>query len=238
MPADLQLRHMLPPLTNAHVQLCLQALDAAKKRAVAQRCDVETFQALVSAAHLRPMCGGGGLRITPGASSKPAAPRCFAADGSITAPAAAPAPLVVAAIAGGSAAAADEALRSGAHWARAWRAAPAPADRRRLLRRACSAGALPRLLRLELSSRMLEEMLACSELEDIMDAPVHEHPAAALQSTTAAEKPPTLAAAVLAAAAGASGFAVAKAGLSLHRRQLLERMATAHSVKCSTACPV
>ncbi|KAL4451616.1 hypothetical protein ABPG75_007278 [Micractinium tetrahymenae] len=209
-----------------------KALDAAKKRAVAQRCDVETFQALVSAAHLRPMRGTG-LRIAPGPVGKPAAPRCFAADGSITAPAAAPAPLVAAAIAGGSAAVADEALRSGAHWARAWRAAPAPADRRRLLRRACAAGALPRLLRLELSSRLLEDMLGCLELEeDLLDAPApqHQHPAAAAQGAPAAQGQSALAATVLAAAAGAGGFAVARAGLSLHGRQLLERMAAAHGV--------
>lgn len=222
------------------VKLCLQAIDAAKKRAVAQRCDFESFQALVSAAHLRPMRGGSGLRITPGAARKPTASRCFAADGSITAPAAAPAPLVAAAIAGGSAAAGDEALRSGAHWARAWRAAPAPGERLRLLRRASSAGALPRLLRLELSSRLLEDMLACLELEDIVAAPAQhgEHPRAAPHpSAPALDGQPTLAAAVLAAAAGASGFAVAKAGLSLHTRQLLERMATAHGMMCSAACP-
>lgn len=173
------------------------------------------------------MRGGSGLRITLGARSKPAAPRSFATDGSITAPAAAPAPLVAAAIAGGSAAAADEALRSGAHWARAWRAAPAPADRRRLLQRACSAGALQRLLRLELSSRLLEDMLSCLEPEDTLGAPPdgQQHPGAATASAPAAKEPPTLAAAVLAAAAGASGFAVAKAGLSLQGRQMLERMA-------------
>lgn len=35
--------------------VCDQAIDAAKKRAVAQFCDYDTFKNLVAVAHLRPI---------------------------------------------------------------------------------------------------------------------------------------------------------------------------------------
>ena len=217
---------------------------------MAQRCNVETFEALVSTAHLRPMRGIAGFRIAAGPVGKPPAPRCFAPDGSITAPAATPA-VPLGGATGGKSSGDEAALRSGALFMRAWRAAPAPAERRRLLARACAAGALPRLLRLELSSRLLEELLACLGGSDaggaaaqpaaaaaVPDAGAEEaaeqatqgqqaeqqrqQAAAVSTAAAAAAEAAPLAAAVLEAAAGAAGFAVARAGLSLQGKQQLE----------------
>lgn len=175
---------------------------------MAQRVDVETFQALVSAAHLRPLRGG--LRAVAEPGGKPAALRRFRADGTIAQPeSAAPSSSATSA---SSSSVGTTALRSGAQFARAWRSAPA--HRLDLLQRAAEAGALPRLLRLELSSRMLEELVGC--LAD------HATAAAAAVAEQAAS---ALAAAALEAAAGAAGYAVAVAGLSLQGRQRMAGLA-------------
>lgn len=228
-----------------------QAVAAAKKHAVAQRVDVETFQALVSAARLAPVQGG--LRLDGTRLGKPALPRQFLPDGSLPGAAAPAAP----GTRGGalppgapssdepglSSQALDAALRSGAHFKRAWRAA-SPASRVALLQHAKRAGALPRLLKLELSSRMLEEAVSClaGHLEAAGAAPTragtaagtvtagqHAGGAAATPGsidngntsagTAEWEQAAALAAAVLHAAEGASSWAVAKAGLSLQGRQ-------------------
>lgn len=195
----------------------LQAVDAAKKKAIRQHVDVETFQALVSAAHLHPMRGG--LRIAAASGGKPApAPRHFRPDGTIAPPTDSSAYLPAGPRTSSSSSRADEdALRSGSHFARAWRAAPAPADRLRLLRRAVEAGALPRLIRLELSSQMLEEIVGClaGDPAAATQQAGPERPAAAAAATL------DLASAVLRAAEGAAVFAVARAGLSLQGRQRL-----------------
>lgn len=215
-----------------------QAVEATKKEAVARRVDVDTFQALVSAAHLRPMRGG--LRLAPGgAGGKPAAPRNFRPDGTLSDGSSAPSSSTALAAAHGSTSS-DDALRSGALFVRAWRAA-APAGRAELLRRAVAAGALPRLLRLELSSRLLEELLDClsaavsagtgaaadaavsatGKSTGVGMAAACSPPAAAETAADAEPKDHELARAVLQAAEAASSFAVAEAGLSLQARQRL-----------------
>ena len=187
-----------------------QALDAAKKEAVVRRADYDTFKALVSAAHLRPMRGG--LQLgSGGTGGKPPAQRTFRPDGSIAPPLSGI--TTASSAAEGSSKVLDDVLRSGSAFVRAWRAAPAAADRQELLQRAHSAGALARLLRLELSSRLLEEALACLEAD----------PAAAASAAADADPgaAPHLAAAVVAAAAASSSYAVARAGLSLQGRHRL-----------------
>jgi hypothetical protein len=197
----------------------VQAVDATKKRAISQHVDVETFQAPVSASHLQPMRGG--LRIVGAMQGgKPAAPCHFRADGSIAPPAS-----VCANVASSSSSSPcsqtvlEEALRSGARFGRAWRAVPAASDRLQLLRRGCEAGALARLLRLELSSRMLEDILACLD-------PQQQHRQAEAAGGPG-EAASSVAAQVLQAAAAASGFAVAKAGLSLQGRQRMASLGAA-----------
>ena len=212
--------HPLPPLPSRRLLLLLpvQAVDATKKRAISQHVDVETFQALVSASHLRPMRGG--LRIVGATQGgKPAAPRHFRPNGSFAQPASVCASGTTNSSRSCSQTVLEEALRSGAHFGRAWRAAPAAADRLQLLRRGCEAGALPRLLRLELSSRMLEDILAC--LDPHLQ---HQQAQAAGGSGEAAS---SLEAHVLQAAAAASGFAIAKAGLSLQGRQRMASLGKA-----------
>lgn len=192
-------------------------MDTAKKRAVAQRADIDTFNALVAAARLRPLAGG--LRAAGQPSSKAPAARAFRADGTIASPAGSSSSGGSSSTAASNCApSADEALRSGALFARAWRGA-AHAARLDLLRAAAAAGALPRLLRLELSSRMLEELVAC--LEAALQA-------AEAGDAAAREAAAALAVATLQAARGAAGYAVAAAGLSLQARQrtnVLERCA-------------
>ena len=205
---------------------------------MARRVDVDTFQALVSAAHLRPM--NSSLRLAPAAAAgKPAAQRHFRPDGTLAGSspvlasgAVRPAPAAAAACP--SAAAPDAALRSGARFVRAWRAAP-PAGRLDLLRHAVAAGALPRQLRQELSSRQVDEMVAC--LADHLaadgaaagapkDGVLAEQgtPGAAAAGAAAAAPvlvPRQLAAAALQAVTAASSYAVAEAGLALQARQRL-----------------
>ncbi|PRW20859.1 rRNA methyltransferase [Chlorella sorokiniana] len=208
----------------------LRTIEATKKDAVARRVDVDTFQALVSAAHLRPMRGG--LRLAPGAAAgKSPAPRSFRPEGTLASGDSSSLPLSTVPAAHNPTPN-DGALRSGALFVRAWRAA-APTSRAELLRRAVAAGALPRLLRLELSSRLLEELLDC--LGDAEDAPAvagaaaatgkcaHRGAAAGGDCSSPAAEPNhhELAWAVLQAAAAASSYAVAEAGLSLQARQRL-----------------
>ena len=227
-----------PPLTASSPPALLsrQAVEAAKKEAVARRVDVETFQALVSAAHLQPMRGG--LRLAPATGNgKLAVPHHFRADGTLVGSSGSSLPASAAAsqATAGSSTASDSTLRTGALFVRAWRAA-APAGRAELLRRAVAGGALPRLLRLELSSRLLEELLDC-----LPNAAAAGETAAAGAATEVANCPSTAAAgarspaaaagaepsdselaqAVLQAAEAASSYPVAKAGLSLQARQRL-----------------
>jgi hypothetical protein len=195
----------------------LQAIDAAKKNAVKQRADVETFESLVSAAQLRPMRGG--LRLAAIQGSKPkAAALSFGPDGTLET-------LCTASSSSRSSenikkAAVDNALRSGSHFGRAWRATSCVAKRRHLLQQAHAAGALPRLLKLELNSRMLQDFVDLLEIEE---------PAASEASPDAC----SMAAGVLKAAAAAKCFAVALAGLSLQARQRLDNLA--HALKISWA---
>lgn len=229
-----------PPLTASSPPALLsrQAVEAAKKEAVARRVDVETFQALVSAAHLQPMRGG--LRLAPAAGSgKPAVPRHFRADGTLAGSSGSSLPASTAACqaTAGSSTTCDSALRTGALFVRAWRAA-APAGRAELLRRAVAAGALPRLLRLELSSLLLEELLDClpnaaaaagetaaaGAAAEVATCPSTAAAGADSPATAAAGAEPSnseLAQAVLQAAEAASSYPVAKAGLSLQARQRL-----------------
>jgi hypothetical protein len=198
---------------NCPAAAASQAVDAAKKAAIRQRVDVETFQALVSAAHLRPMQGG--LRFQPGHSSKPStAHRHFLPDGTI---APLPSSTSIKPRSGlPSPTATDNALRSGADFQRAWRAAPAGKGRLPLLRRAWQAGALPRLLKLEVNSRLLEDVLDCLVANVGADEADGVTPTSGRPSDAAG-----LAAAVLEAAASASAFEVALAGLPLQCRRRL-----------------
>lgn len=186
-----------------------QAIDTAKKKAMKQRADVETFELLVSAAQLQPIRGG--LRSVGLQGGQPrAAALGFAPDGTLETPS----------MAGGSncsgehvkRAAMDSALRSGSHFVRAWRASACAAKRWQLLQRAHAAGALPRLLKLELNSLILR---------DFSDILCLQTPAASMTGPDCS----CTAGAVLEAAAAATSFAVAHAGLPLQDRQRLAALA-------------
>ena len=171
------------------------------------RLDYEAYRALVGGAHLRPL-GGLQTALAAAAGAAPPRRRRFRPDGSIAATAQ-QASIAACNCAGplGQRGGGDAVLQSGAAWARAWRAAPDAAARLDLLRRGAAVGALPRLLRLELNARLLEELVACL--------------AAHVQAAGGAGEAATLAGAALRAAAGAAAGGVARAALSSQGRQQL-----------------
>lgn len=188
---------------------------------MARHVDYETFQALVSAAHLRPLAGG--LRLGGGGGGRAAALRAFRTDGSIVEPCT----QVGGGTRGSRKVAEEGVLRSGVQFARAWRASPAAADRVALLRRAMGAGALRRLLRLELSTQLLQEMVACLDVARQADAAEDALAGSEGSSSTTRAEAAALAAAVLDAAAAAVPYGVARAGLSLQARQRLAALEAA-----------